>query len=257
MAQENQIEKERGQIYASMSVRIYHDLIELSEAVANELVNLSREAIDARGCFTLALAGGNTPRALYEVLARDHRETIEWKRVHLFWSDERYVPPNDPQSNYRLVKESLLNHISIPKENIHPIPTLFQDPKEAAEAYSKDIVRTFGKTAPSFDLVLLGLGPDGHTASLFPGSNFDLEYDGAAIVTQSPVPPRVRISLTMKAINASHNIFSLVSGSEKAGILRAVLQGRDEANPSYPAAWVRPEETLIWFVDKAAASNLQ
>jgi 6-phosphogluconolactonase len=238
-----------------MSFHVYSGITELSKAAAHELSEISRESIADRGRFLLALSGGNTPRTLYKVLARDYREIIDWQHVYLFWGDERYVPADDPESNFRLAKESLLDHITIPAENIYPIPTSYPDPWEAARAYSEDLATVFGEAAPSFDLILLGLGGDGHTASLFPGMTFDREDSRIVTVTESPVPPRVRISLTMNVLNAARNIFFLISGKEKAEILQAVLESQDEKEPNYPAARVRPKETLTWFVDKNAAPN--
>ena len=238
-----------------MCLCIYSNIAELSEAAAHKLVELSREAITARGRFLLALSGGNTPRMLYEVLARNYRETIDWQHVHLFWGDERYVPAESPESNFRLVKESLLDRITIPAENIYPIPTTYPDPWEAARAYSEDLASVFGEAVPSFDLILLGLGGDGHTASLFPGMTFGKEDASVVTVTESPVQPRIRISLTMNTINAARNIFFLVSGSEKAEILQAVLESQDQREPIYPAARVKPKGNLTWFVDENAAAK--
>lgn len=219
----------------------------MSDEAAHEIVVLANKAISERGRFTLALSGGETPRTLYEILARDYHDTIDWQHVHLYWGDERYVPHDDPASNYRMARETLIDRIPIPQENIHPIPTSFANPEDAARAYASEL----NPTMP-LDLVLLGLGEDGHTASLFPGT-FDPEDYRLVIVTHSPKPPPVRISMTVRAINEARNVFFLVSGGEKREILERVLADRDG---KYPASCVAPLGKPTWFVDEAAQNDI-
>ena len=227
-------------------IECFHSLEALSAAAAKALARLAQEAIATRGRFTLALSGGETPRTLYEVLARDYRDAIDWQHVHLFWGDERYVPHDAPASNCRMAKESLIDRIPIPEVNVHPIPTSFSNPEDAAKAYAKALT-----PAIPLDLILLGLGEDGHTASLFPGT-FDPEDERLAIVTHAPKPPITRISMTLRAMNAARNVFFLVSGEEKREILDRVLADRDG---KYPASWVAPLGKLTWFVDEAAQTQ--
>ena len=236
------------------TIVIYPNLAEAAAAAASEIARLSAEAIAERGKFTLALSGGSTPQELYEILARDYKDTIDWKNVHLFWGDERYVPHNDQASNFRLVKESLLDFIQIPAENIFPIPTDDVEPEVGAQTYAATLQSAFGENLPTFDLILLGLGPDGHTASLFPGMDLEQDADKLAIVTNAPFVPPVRISLTLAVINHARQVFFLVSGKEKAGILREVLESRGDAKAKYPAA--RVEGDVRWFVEEDAAELL-
>ena len=228
-------------------IRQFSTLDELSHAAAAAIAELSAAAISQRGRFAIALSGGGTPRMLYQILAKEFREKIDWKHVHLFWGDERYLPQDDPASNFRMAKETLLNQLDIPGENMHAIPTGFPNPAKAVEEYSRELEVFFG-TDPDFDLILLGLGSDGHTASIFPATPIEATGQGLAIVTQSPIPPSIRVSLTMNVLNQARNVFFLVAGPEKRGILDAVLA--DEGNPSspYPAARVKPKGKLVWFV---------
>ena len=151
-------------------VEIWNDLTDLSERASELLIGIAREAVTERGAFTLALSGGSTPKALYELLATDAKRTrIEWDKTHLFWTDERCVPPDDPQSNYGMAQQALIEHINVPPEQIHRMHGE-DDPHLAAEAYAVDLEKCFGEGDPRFSLILLGMGDDGHTASLFPNS---------------------------------------------------------------------------------------
>ncbi|HWF44123.1 MAG TPA: 6-phosphogluconolactonase [Candidatus Kapabacteria bacterium] len=236
-------------------IHIYPTIQSLSEAAASELARLSSEAITNRGRFMLALSGGSTPCTLYEVLAKHYRDSIDWQDVHIFWGDERYIPHDNPESNYFLAKKSFLDYINIPSENIHPIPTLYSNPEEAARTYDRELTDIFGGIKPAFDLILLGLGSDGHTASLFPSLKFEKDDSRNVIVTESPAGPRIRISLTMNAINRARNIFFLVEGKKKAGILKNVLNSTKEKEPHFPASRIKPNGTLTWFVNQAAAKE--
>lgn len=240
----------------NIDVRIHPDPETLSRAVADALASrISGTA--ARGArFSLALAGGSTPRTLYRLLATGYRDEIPWDRVHLFWGDERYVPRDDPRSNYRLVRESLLDHVRIPGENIHPMPTDLPDPEDAAAAYEQTLRAWFPAPWPRFDLVLLGMGSDGHTASLFPGSPALAERTRWTAAIRAPVEPRQRLTLTLPVLNHAALVFFLVTGDEKADVLGRVLTA-PSGPAAYPAAAVRPEEGgVVWWVDERAAKSV-
>jgi 6-phosphogluconolactonase len=232
-----------------MSLKSFPSLESLSAAAAEEFALLAKDAIIERGKCNMALSGGNTPRSLYEAIAKDYRSAIDWNRVHIYWGDERYVSHNDPASNYRMAKETLLDHIQIPAENVYPIDTSFSNPDDSARDYASKI-----QDILPFELILLGLGNDGHTASLFPGTNFESITGKLVVVTSSPIPPVVRISLTMDVINAARNVFFLVAGSDKAVILHEVLEDSKNDHPHFPAAMVKPAGNLVWFVDDTANS---
>ena len=203
--------------------------------------------------FRIALAGGNTPRELYTLLGSSDY-VVDWDKVVLFWGDERFVLATDPRSNYRMVHEVLLSHVPIPAQNIIPIPT-DGDPADAARRYEADLKREYAadtcdSTEPLFDLVLLGLGADGHICSLFPNSPVLEERTRltAAVLQGAPEP---RITLTYPAIESSRTIAFLVTGVEKAGVVARVRAG-DQA---LPAARIRPQGEIVWFLDKAAAGK--
>lgn len=237
-----------------MSLRSFPSLASLSASAAEEIARIATESIASRGRFTIALSGGSTPRTLYGTLAQGYHKKIDWQHVHIFWGDERYVPHDDPSSNYRMAKESLLDAIPIPSINIHPVPIL-TDPSDSSENYSEKLQAFFKEAVPRFDLIFLGLGGDGHTASLFSGMTEAEMNNGLVIVTHSPAPPPIRISLTLRVINNARNVFFLVSGEEKKEILKAVLAEEGNADSKYPAARVHPRGELVWFVDEAALEN--
>lgn len=243
---------ERGELV------IVPDQAALAEEGARRFEALARAAITAHERFSVALSGGSTPRGMYERLAQPpYRDAIDWTNVHIFWGDERYVPPDDPESCFRMAREALLAHITLPAANIYPVPTVGGTPEAAARAYAETLTARFGG-APRFDLILLGMGPDGHTASLFPGAP-ELTAPGGdlvAVVTDAPKPPPTRLTLTPAAINAAANVIFLVSGADKATTLREVLRGPPDP-ARLPAQVVRPAHgTLVWLVDAAAAGEL-
>jgi 6-phosphogluconolactonase len=239
-----------------MTLRSFPSVASLNAAVASTLSDIASNAIASRGRFTIALSGGNTPRSLYELLAREYSTAIDWKHIQIFWGDERNVPHDDLDSNYRMAKESLIDHIDIPLENIHAVPILMSETAEAvAIRYASVLQDIFGQGIPEFDLILLGLGNDGHTASLFPGMSEQEMNNGLVIATHSPVKPFDRISLTLLVINKARNVFFLVLGSDKATILQQVLADRENAKSQFPASMVHPRGDLLWFVDEAAMGN--
>lgn len=236
----------------SLEVRVSADPVVLSAEVAAEIARLIRHVVTTRGCCALALAGGQTPRGVYQVLASAYGEHLPWHRVHLFWGDERYVPPDDPQSNYRLVREALLDHVPLPAENLHSMPTDQPDPAEAAQRYEATLRAYFRGSRPRFDLVLLGVGRDGHTASLFPGSSALEETERWVVVTRAPVEPVLRLSLSLPILNAAYQVWFLVSGLEKRPIVQTLFQDPERARQRYPAAMVQPQGRVIWWLDRAA-----
>ncbi len=205
----------------------------------------------------VALAGGNTPRLLYEFLARECRSALPWDRVHFFWSDERYVPPGHPDSNYRMAREALLDHLDVPPTNIHRPETELDDPEEAARRCESELLDVLGEK-PSLDWMLLGLGEDGHVASLFPGSPLLAETKRRmAIVDDSPKPPPRRLTMTLPIINDASEVHFLVSGKAKAEAVRATLEGPWDFR-LVPAQAVQPAKgTLTWWLDPDAASLLK
>ncbi len=235
----------------NLDVRVYPDVGALSRAVASALVG----QISAAGGdhFTLALAGGSTPRTLYQLLARDYHNLTRWDRLLLFWGDERYVPHDDPRSNYRLVRETLLDEIEIPPDHVHPMPTDFSTPDEAARAYETTLRAHFTTALPRFDLVLLGMGADGHTASLFPRTRVVQERTRWVVAVRAPVEPAERLTMTLPVLNAAASVFFLVTGAEKAEMLHRALSEPPDAL-ACPASAVRPSAgKLVWWADEAAA----
>ena len=234
-------------------IRIYPDTDHLARAAAEGFVALAAEAVAARGQFSVALAGGSTPRAAYALLAA---EEVDWSRVHVFWGDERCVPPDHPDSNYRLAREALLDHVSLPAGNVHRMRGEME-PEAAAQAYAAELRAFFGTQWPSFDLVLLGMGNDGHIASLFPGSAAlrETARPVVAVTVEYQDRPAHRVTLTLPAINAARQVLFLVTGAAKAETLWAVLEGPAER---FPAQLIRPtSEQLTWLVDTTAASRLK
>jgi len=230
----------------------------VAAAAAREFVRLAAEAIAARGRFTVALAGGSTPRALYTLLADEgapYRAQVAWERVHVFFGDERQVDPEHPDSNCRMATETLLSRVAIPSDQVHRIRGENPDADRAAEEYDGILAAEFHLGAgdrPRFDLVLLGMGPDGHTASLFPGSGAARITDRCAAGVHVEPPGHDRVTLTLPALNAAAAVIFMVTGDDKAAALARVATGQE-----LPAGQVRPTAgTLLWLVDRAAAAAL-
>jgi len=233
-------------------VRVYPDLEALVGEAARDIAASVRDTVARSGRGTVALAGGRTPRRLYQLLAG---ERIPWEAVHLFWGDERYVSADDPQSNFRLVRTTLLDRIAIPQGNVHPIPTHFGNPEEAAAAYEETLRQMFGSD-PRFDLVLLGMGADGHVASLFPDSPALLESARWVVAVRTNAQPPVRITLSLPVINRAARVDLLVAGAEKRGPLHRALHGPFDPTRC-PASAVRPQDgVVIWWIDQAAAGGV-
>jgi 6-phosphogluconolactonase len=233
---------------------IYDDLESLSHAAAGLFVQQARQAVQAHGRFSVALSGGHTPRRTYELLAQPpFRDRVAWAQVHVFWGDERCVPPDDPRSNERMVREALLDHVPVPPAQIHPILCV-QAPREAAEQYEAVLHDFFAGRAPRFDLIFLGLGENGHTASLFPNTPVLEERQRWAAEVYVAEEDLYRVTLTAPAINQAAVVAFLVAGSAKAGILRAVLEGPSDPH-RLPAQLIQPAQgELQWLVDQEASS---
>jgi len=238
------------------AVHVFPDIEALSRAVAEATVGIIRSAISQQGECTLVLSGGTTPRSLYRLLGSVYRNEIPWERVHLFWGDERYVPPDDPASNFRMVKETLLDAISIPVTNVYAMPTGHADPNAAAREYEALLARRVNGGGRRFDLILLGLAPDGHIASLFPGSKALEESERRVVAVRVPKEPPQRLTLTLPAINRAAHVHFLVAGKAKAGALHRVVVGPCDVQ-TCPAVGVKPlDGTVTWWVDEAAATFL-
>ena len=232
---------------------------ELNRNAAAQFIALGGDAIARSGRFAVALSGGSTPAALYSLLASvDFRDRVDWPRVHFFWGDERCVPPDHPDSNFRMAQENLLARIQLPATNIHRILGE-QEPRQAVTAYEAELKNFFGAgggALPRFDLILLGLGDDGHTASLFPGSSALAETERLVTAVYIEKLRSHRLTLTLPVINAAAQVVFLVSGKSKKAIVSEVL-GSDRASSRYPAATVRPSDgSLTWLITADAAEDL-
>ena len=238
-------------------IRVFNDLENLSRAAANLFTAQAAESITKRDRFLVALNGGNTPMRLFRLLATDHRDQVDWKRVHVFWGDERCVPPDDAGSSYGQARDALLSRVPIPDSNIHRIIGELA-PVEASGNYSLT-VRRFASPPlewPRFELVYLGMGEDGHTASLFPGSPVEEAEPVIPVTAHYQDRPANRVTLTPAVFNSARRVVFMVTGAKKAVTLAEVLS--DRYNPGqYPAQRINPNDGgSIWLVDEEAASKL-
>jgi len=238
-------------------IRIFKSSESLSRDAADLFMKGAAHAITERGRFLVALNGGSTPNRLFQLLATDYKDKVNWSNVHVFWGDERCVPYDDPGSSYGQARAALLDHVSIPLENIHGVNTSLS-PVEAAEDYAY-ILSQFSNSQlpfPRFDLVYLGMGEDGHTASLFPGSPVDATGPTLPVTAHYQDRPANRVTLTQLVFNQAHVVAFMATGEKKANTLAEVLS--DRYNPVlYPAQRIEPKDgNLIWLVDEAAAGNL-
>ena len=253
---------------AMPDLRVFPNLSSLSEEAAAEIAGIAQASIAARGRFTIALAGGNTPRQAYELLATTHRDAIDWSRIELVFGDERLVPHDDARSNYRMVREALVNRVPIPAERVHPAPTHLATPDEVAEQYEATLRRVLSDhttdaggadpgtgAAATVDLALLGVGPDGHTASLFPGAPA-LDEPHAwirAVAAPTTVQPAVpRITTTLPFLDGARAVLFLVAGADKRRVVSEILNGQPSAR-MYPAARVAPRGRTLWMLEQSAA----
>jgi 6-phosphogluconolactonase len=233
-------------------VRVFEERAALMQAAAEYLIGCSQAAIRLQGRFTIALSGGSTPKALYESLVQ--AQGLDWSRIHIFWGDERNVGPDDPESNCRMASQALLDHVPIPPEQIHRIEAE-RGPQAAADAYEATLRQVFGQ-AVRFDLILLGMGDDGHTASLFPNTAALDENERLVVANHVPQLNTWRITLTAPLINRAAHVAFLITGESKAEPLRAVLRGPHQPQ-TLPSQLIEPEKgELVYFVDQAAAALL-
>jgi 6-phosphogluconolactonase len=235
-----------------LNLLVYETPEALAEAAARDFAARAEETINTLGRFAVVLAGGSTPKATYETLARDYTEELDWGRVHVFFGDERTVHPEHEDSNYRMVRETLLSRVTV--GSVHRMRCELP-PEEAAADYERQLREFFGPDdPPSFDLILLGLGEDGHTASLFPETSALDVTDRWVVVNPVLKLETSRLTLTIPVINAAKVVTFLTAGEGKAETLKEILEG--DADPrGYPAKLIRPENgELTWMVDKAAAS---
>ncbi|MGD0790546.1 MAG: 6-phosphogluconolactonase [Terriglobales bacterium] len=247
------------------SIEVFPTAANLFHAAAEEFVRAARTAIGAQGRFSVALSGGSTPKALYSLLASNYAE-FAWSRIFLFFGDERHVPPTDADSNYRMVNESLLTKIAIPPENVFRVPAENPDAAAAASEYEAQLRRFFELPPeirpgdrpgefPRFDLILLGMGPDGHTASLFPDSPALDEQSRLVVANWVAKFNTHRITLTFPVLNRAAEVMFLASGADKANMVHQVLEGKN--TPPLPSQRVQPSDgTLLWMLDEAAAAKL-
>ena len=225
-------------------IRIFENSRELARGAAEHFVSLAQKDF-----FSVALSGGSTPKILYQLLAEPDepfRAQVPWSRIHFYWSDERHVPPDHPDSNYRMAHEAMLSHVPVPESNVHRVQSENPSAQEAADEYEQTLV-------PRLDLILLGLGTDGHTASIFPGSKVLHETKRLVAAPWVEKLNAYRITMTLPLLNDGASILFLVSGAEKAEIVKEVLEGPKK----YPAQYVQPTNgELIWMLDRDAAAGL-
>jgi 6-phosphogluconolactonase len=237
-------------------IEIFANAQELARGAAEYFVARSGEAVAQKGFFTVALSGGSTPKSLYQILAdadEPFHAQVPWSRTHFFWSDERHVPPDHPDSNYRMAHEAMLSRVPVPESNVHRVHSENPDASTAANEYEQTLLQLTKQTLPQLDLILLGLGPDGHTASIFPGS--EVLHETKRLVAAPWVEKfnAHRITMTLPLLNNGASILFLVSGAEKAEIVKQVLEGPK----LFPAQAVEPTHgQLVWMLDEDAAKNL-
>lgn len=234
-------------------VEVLPDLQALTQRSLEVVLTHLQSAIAARGKATIALSGGSTPKALYEAIAT---QDLPWDKIHVFWGDERYVSPDHPDSNQRMARLAWLDRVEIPADNIHPMPTDEADPAIAARKYEAHLQAFFQSSAgafPAFDVILLGIGDDGHTASLFPHTDALQVRD--ALITVGNKDGAPRITFTAPLINASHCVVFIIAGANKQGALAEIFAPSAD-DMAYPARLVQPQEEMWWLLDAAAGHNL-
>jgi 6-phosphogluconolactonase len=238
-------------------VKAFPDLEALSAAAAESIVAVARECVAESGRFSIALAGGNTPKRTYQLLVERYRNEIDWPRWQVLFGDERFVPSDDKRSNYKMASDSFLADAPIPGDHVHRIPTDTPTVGDAADAYELVLQRVLaanGGHPAAIDLVLLGVGPDGHTASLFPGSPVLAERTHWARAVEAPttvLPAVPRVTLTLPCLNGARDVLFLVAGADKRPVVAEILQG-GEAARRYPAALVTPAGRALWMIEQSA-----
>lgn len=240
--------------------QIFNSSDELIQATVAFIIERACSAIESRGKFHLALSGGSTPREFHALLAQpDNAAKIDWTNVHIYFGDERVVPHNHPDSNYLMARKTLLNHVPIPVRNIHPIEIFSDNPQEGARRYDqllKELLPQDRYKRPVFDLILLGLGADGHTASLFPETDILTNISQRVATVYVPKLETWRISLTLPTLNSARELLLVAAGREKAEII-AALNDKNSPPGAYPVQKIVPAGTMHWFLDRDAASKLK
>ncbi|MBI4825601.1 MAG: 6-phosphogluconolactonase [Nitrospirae bacterium] len=236
-------------------VLIFKDIEEISGFVVKKWLEISGRAVSKKGRFSVALSGGRTPLPLYKRLV-ESKGLFRWDKTDIFLVDERFVPYSDPESNFGMIRENFFRHINIPAENLHPVP-IEEDAELSAARYGKDLASSFDLTAgavPQFDLILLGIGHDGHTASLFPGTQaLNEKAHLAAAVILPDISKKNRVTITLPVINNSDNIFFMAAGADKAETVKEIIENRDSL---LPAAMVKPEKGRLFFLMDEGAGSL-
>ena len=247
-------------IEAKPKIQIVEDPAELASVAASKFKQLANETVEKKGIFNVALSGGSTPKAMFDLLSEEpYKDSIPWLQVHLFWGDERHVPPDNKDSNYRMTREHLLSKIDIPPKNVHRVEAENSDAKQVATNYQKHLQQYFNlskRETPQFDLVFLGMGDDGHTASLFPGTDAVHDFENLVAAPWVEKFNSHRITITPKVINNSDRVIFLVKGEEKADALVRVIEGEKDID-RYPAQVVDPTHgSVLWLCDRASSSKL-
>ena len=240
-----------------MELQLFNNADDLSAAAAKWIADCISATLQKQDRFTIVLSGGSTPKKLHTLLAASpYREQIEWNRLHIFWGDERAVPLDDVRNNARMAFDTLLDQVPIPRNQVHIMNTAL-DPESAADEYERILRRYFDETGPTFDLVLLGMGDDGHTLSLFPGKPVVHETHKWVTAYFLREQNMFRITLTAPVVNRAHKVAFLVAGAGKANALKEVIEG-DFRPDTYPSQLIDPEEgEVYWFLDRDAAAMLQ
>jgi len=238
-------------------VKIFRTPEDLAEYFAKELSERINGAAKKKESIKIALSGGSTPGILFSILAEKYRRSTSWNYVHLFWVDERCVAPDDAESNYGMTKEILLDRIDIPQEHIHRMRGE-DDPAKEAERYSREIIQHVAakNSFPSFDIIILGMGDDGHTASIFPGNERLLQSDKVCETAIHPASLQKRITLTGKVINNSKEIFFLVTGIKKSQVIEQIF-GKNKNSAMFPSSFINSiNGRTVWLLDEEAAKNI-
>ena len=241
-----------------MHIAVYPDTDILSCEAAQYIIRIAQESISTHGNFMIALSGGSTPKKLYSLLGDEpYRSQMNWSLVDIFWSDERSVPADNEESNYHMAQQVLLSKIPVTAEQIHRMPADQADGDAASLVYTLDMQRAFATDGiPNFDLIQLGMGPEGHTASLFPHQSALHEQQRLVMPVTVPKPPPARLTFTPRILNAARHVLFLVTGTEKAEALQAVLEGSYQPD-EYPAQLLQSARgEVTWMLDEAAASKL-
>jgi len=235
-------------------INIYPNKKDLIIATTEKIISTIEQSIQKYGLCNIALSGGNTPHDIYSLLAKNsYRNRVDWNCVHLFWGDERMVPPDHPDSNFGMVQQALLAHITMPEDNVHRIRGEIA-PEQASAEYTKLLRDHFREDLPHFDLILLGIGEDGHTASLFPGTDALVEYNQPVTAVFVPKFNTWRVTMTLPVLNAAGEIVFLASGSSKSNIAQRILSV-EQPTKDLPATLVNPENGMVhWMLDSDAAA---